>query len=121
MKSIAKFGTWLCLGAGLAFGMTNYHGQLMDASCYTQRADHSGKAWVACAPTASTTNFAIHTNGKVRMLNPAGNQKAEAAMQKGILKHDANGDMPVVVAGTRHGNMIRVESIRARGSETAVH
>ena len=81
----------------------------------------SEKAWVRCAPTASTTDFAIHTNGKIRMLDPAGNTKAETAFQNGDLKRDHNGDMPVVVDGHRHGNTIAVEGIRARGSNISVH
>jgi len=101
--------------------MTFYRGQLMDASCYTQN-DHSGaKSWVTCAPTATTTSFAIHTNGKVRMLDPAGNDKAETALKTGILRRDHNGDMPVIVGGWRHGNTIKVESIRAHKSDTSVH
>jgi hypothetical protein len=55
------------------------------------------------------------------MLDAAGNTKAEAAFQNGILKHDANGDVPVVIAGYRHGNTIKVESVRARGSDTSIH
>jgi hypothetical protein len=121
MKTIAKIGAWLCLTAALSFGITMYRGQLMDASCYNQNPAEGGKSWVRCAPTDSTTSFAIHSNGKVRMLDAVGNDKAEAAFKEGILKRDKNGDMPVVVAGWRHGNTIQVESIRARGSETSIH
>jgi len=122
MRSIAKCGMWLCLTAGLSFGITQYHGQLMDASCYNQSGhETAGKAWVQCAPTNATTQFAIHTNGKVRMLDENGNAKASTAFQEGILKRDGNGDMPVVVNGYRHGNTIKVESIRAHKSDTSVH
>jgi len=55
------------------------------------------------------------------MLDTTGNDKAETALKQGILKRDKNGDMPVEVSGRRHGNTIKVESIRARGSETSVH
>jgi len=113
---------WLCMAAGLAFGITQYRGQLMDASCYNDGAPQTaGKSWVRCAPTASTTQFAIHANGRVRVLDEAGNAKASTALQQNDLKRDSNGDMPVVVAGYRHGNTIKVESIRARGSDTSVH
>ena len=86
-----------------------------------QNSSQAGKSWVRCAPTDSTNSFAIHTNGKVRMLDVDGNSKAEAALKQGDLKRDKNGDMPVSVNGTRHGNTIRVESIRARGSDTSIH
>ena len=120
MGTLVKLGSCLCLAAALSFGMTTYRGQLMDASCYNQN-HQTGKAWVSCAPTASTTSFAIHTNGKVRMLDAGGNAKAETAFKQGDLKRDKNGDMPVVIAGTRHGNTIAVESIRAHGSNVSVH
>lgn len=57
----------------------------------------------------------------VRMLDAEGNHKAEAALKQGDLKRDKKGDMPVAVEGRRHGNTIKVESIRARGSDTSVH
>ena len=121
MKTIAKLVTWISIPAALAFGMTMYRGQLMDAACYNQNPNEAGKAWVRCAPTDNTTAFAIHTNGKVRVLDPAGNDKAEYAYKQGVLKRDKNGDMPVVIAGWRTGNRIKVESIRARGSDTATY
>ena len=108
--------------AGLGFAITPYHGQLMDASCYSQMGKQAeGKAWVQCAPTQATTTFAIHADGKVRMLDNGGNAKASEALEQGILKRDNNGDMPVVVMGYRHGNTIKVESIRAHGSDTSIH
>jgi len=122
MRSIAKLAIGLCFAAALSFGLTMYRGQLMDASRYNQnRANTGQKIWVQCAPTAATTSFAVHTNGGVRMLDEAGNNKATAAFQQGNLKNDKNGDMPVTVAGWRHGNTIKVESIRARGSNVSVH
>jgi hypothetical protein len=122
MTRIGKFASCLCLTAGLGFGMTEYRGQLMDATCYNQNPKQAGdKSWVRCAPTASTNTFAVHTNGRVRMLDSRGNDKAQAAFQQGVLKRDANGDMPIVLEGWRHGNTIKVESIRARGSDTSVH
>lgn len=123
MRMISTLAMGLCLTAALGFGMTQYRGQLMDASCYNNQnsSPSAEKSWVRCAPTASTTNFAIHTNGKVRMLDAVGNDRAETAFNSGVLKRDRNGDMPVVISGVRHGNSIRVESIRARGSDTSVH
>jgi hypothetical protein len=121
MKALSKLGMCLCLMSELSFGITLYRGQLMDASCYNQNPSATGKSWVRCAPTDATSTFAIHTSGKVRMLDSSGNDKAQTAVKTGILKRDANGDMPVAVSGHRHGNTINVESIRARGSDTSVH
>jgi hypothetical protein len=122
MRTIAKFGIGLAFTAGLGLAVDMYRGQLMDASCYNQNSSQAAeKIWVKCAPTSSTTAFAIHVEGKVRMLDAAGNDKAVAAFKGGILKHDPNGDMPVVIDGVRQGNTIKVEGIRARGSDTSVH
>src|SRR5215472_8939807 len=100
MRTIIKAGMCLSFAATLAFGLTQYRGQLMDASCYNQNPSTTGeKVWVRCAPTDSTTAFAIHTNGKIRMLDPAGNDKALTAFKNGNLKRDKNGDMPVTVQG----------------------
>jgi hypothetical protein len=122
MKTFAMFAFGLLLAAASGNAITMYRGQLMDASCYQQNLSNtSGKIWVTCAPTDTTTTFAIHTNQRVRMLDAAGNDKAQAAFKQGILKRDPNSDMPVVVAGYRHGNTIKVENIRARGSNTSVH
>jgi hypothetical protein len=112
----------LSFAATLGFGLTQYRGQLMDAACYNQNPSTTGeKVWVRCAPTDSTTTFAIHTDGKIRMLNTEGNDKALTAYKSGILKRDKNGDMPVIVQGYRHGNTIKVEGIRGHKSDTSVH
>jgi len=122
MKTLTKLGLTLCLSSAFLFAAVNiYRGQLMDASCYNQNPSAPGKAWVRCVPTGATTDFAIHTDGRIRMLDPAGNTKALAALQAGDLKQDRNGDMPVVIDGHRHGNTIRVEGIRAHKSDITVH
>jgi len=121
MTTIGKLGLALCFTSGLGFGITFYNGQLVDAACYNQNSNTSGeKVWVKCAPTAATT-FAIHANGKIRMLDNGGNDKVLTAFKNGDLKRDKNGDMPVVVSGHRHGDTITVEGVRARGSDTSVH
>jgi hypothetical protein len=122
MKTISRLGMGLCFLSALGFGITMYRGQLMDASCYNQNREVTGqKIWVRCAPTASTTSFAIRANGSVRMLDDDGNAKAAAAFKEGILKRDKNGDMPVTIDGRRHGDTIKVEGISARGSNISVH
>ena len=122
MRTILRLGFGLGITAALSLAVEMYHGQLMDASCYNQNASETAaKIWVKCAPTDATNAFAIHTEGKIRMLDSAGNDKASTALKEGILKHDSNGDMPVVIDGVRHGNTIDVEGIRARGSDISVH
>lgn len=121
MRMIAKLGIGLCLTLGLGFAST-YKGQLMDASCYKQNPSHQGeKTWVRCAPTPSTTSFAIHTMHGTRLLDNAGNDKARIALQNGQLNRDKNTDMPVVISGVRHGNTITVANIRARASNNTAH
>jgi len=122
MRISAKLGICTFMATSLSFAVTLYHGQLMDASCYNQNSSQTvEKSWVRCAPTNTTTAFAIHTNGHVRMLDVGGNAKAQAAFQDGVLRRDSNGDMPVIIDGSRHGNTIHVEGIRAHGSNTSVH
>jgi hypothetical protein len=122
MRTIIRFGIGLCLTVGLSFAVDMFRGQLVDASCYNQNPSKTdGKIWVRCAPKETTTTFAIHADGKIRMLDAAGNEKVQAAFKQGILKRDPNGDMPVVIDGSLQGNTIRVEGIRARGSDTSVH
>ena len=122
MKTLIRLGIAFAATAALALAINDYRGQLMDASCYNRNATNTGqRIWVRCAPTDATTAFAIHTEGRIRMLDPGGNVKAIAAVKGGYLKRDASGDFPVVIDGTRHGNTIQVEGIRARGSEVSVH
>ena len=127
MKIVITLGIAMGMVAGIGFAVDRddpamYHGQLMDASCYNQnQTSNTGKLWVTCAPKDSTTAFAIHTDGRIRMLDAAGNSKVEDALHQNMLKRDPNGDMPVVIDGWRHGNTIQVEGIRARGSDESLH
>jgi preprotein translocase subunit SecF len=124
MKTITRIGIGLGLTAGLSFGMEQYHGKLLDATCYHQNASSkngSEKIAAICAPTNSTTDFAIQTNGKVRIFDAAGNSKAATAVQEGIVKKGKDSDVDIAIYGTRHGDTIKVESIRGHKSLTAVH
>ena len=124
MKTITKIAIGFCLTTALSFGMQEWHGKLMDANCYNQNASAktSGeRIVVTCAPTSSTTTFAFKYGGKVRMLDAAGNDKAAAAVQQGLVKTGKDNDVDVAINGTRHGNTIKVESIRGHKSNTSVH
>src|ERR1700674_3512123 len=127
MKVIARLGIALCLAAGLSFAaLEEYRGKLLDASCANQSSTSQTKASEkmaqTCAPTASTVNFAIlASDGKVRMLDPAGNEKAATVLKNGDLKADKDGDFHVVIMGSRKGDTLKVESIRAHKSDVSVH
>jgi len=126
MKTITRLAAAFIFCGGLSFGMVvQYHGKLLDANCYNQngasRRVNGERMVVTCAPTASTSEFAIRTNGKVRMFDTAGNQKAATAIQDGLVKPSKDHDVDVAIYGTRHGNTIKVETIRNHKSETAVH
>src|SRR5439155_9894842 len=68
-----------------------------------------------CAPTASTTSFAImRTDGKVYKLDNEGNTKAAEAMKNGSLKAGNDGDVHVSLNGTSQGDSVKVDSLHGR-------
>jgi hypothetical protein len=94
----------------------SWNAKLLDASCASSNTStgekkSSEKLAQACAPTATTTAFAIEANGKVYTLDPAGNEKAASAMKSGTLKPDKDGDFHATVQGTAQGNTIKVDSV----------
>src|SRR5436309_3417189 len=125
MKTIVKLAIPLSLA--VASYAENWNAKLLDASCYDksspttqagQTTDKKSREAMSknCAPTASTTAFAIQTTGgKVYKLDPDGNTKAAAAMQGGTLKPDHDGDVHATVAGTLQGDSVKVDSVMARG------
>jgi hypothetical protein len=56
----------------LAFAGT-WTGRLLDANCATRQTN------ATCAPTSSTTAFAVDVNGKILKLDAEGNKKAAEA------------------------------------------
>lgn len=125
MQSITKLGLGLSLFAALSYAET-FNGKLIDASCFDSShsanrtatsADRSstGKLDKECAPTASTSNFAVETSGKkVYKLDHDGNVKATEAMQSGSVKPDDDGDVHVSVSGTKQGNTVTVDKIEGK-------
>lgn len=103
----------------------NFNGKLIDASCYSKSrassnsssADRAanGKVENQCAPTASTTNFAVESGKKIYRFDAAGNSKANEAMQSGSLKADNDGDVHVSISGSRQGDTVKVDSIQGKG------
>lgn len=126
MRTITILGFTLCAASLFCYG-ENFNGKLIDASCYdsghtaaraANSADRSSKEKLdkECAPTASTSKFAIQTSGKkVYKLDHDGNTKATEAMQSGALKPDDDGDVHVAVSGSKSGDTVKVDSIQGRG------
>jgi len=113
MKTIGKFGSLLCFGAMLGYGAT-LSGKLMDAACYdTQKSQKSHEdATKVCAPTATTTDFAIRTTtGKVYKVDSSGNSALADDIRKGALKKDHDGDIHATVNGSLKGDVVTVNSV----------
>jgi hypothetical protein len=104
MKTIAKLGIAFCLAGAFSYGAVYRGAKLLDASCYDQngKVRHEGKM---CAPTSSTTNFAIETrSGKIYKLDAQSNLKAQEAVQQGVVKANRYGDFRARVTGKREAN-----------------
>jgi len=128
MKTLTKPGIVFCMAAMASYA-ESWTGKLIDASC-----DDSNKATTAaagpkgaptsgekldrdCAPTATTTTFAVHANGKVYRLDSSGNAKAAADMQGGAIKPDKDGDVHVTVSGKMQGETISVDNLKFAGKK----
>jgi len=96
-------------------------GKLIDASCYQTRSTSatSGQKPVSlehidkdCAPTSSTTTFAILADGKVYKLDPSGNARVVEDRGRGQIKADKDGDVHISVTGSLEGDTIVVDKIK---------
>ena len=120
MKPLGKFGIILCLGAAFSYA-ESWTGKLLDASCYdTQKATIKSNESLArtCAPTASTTDFAIQTSaGKVYKVNTSGNSALADDIRNGVLKKDKDGDMHATITGSRDGDVVKVDSVNLEKKE----
>ena len=119
MKTIGKLGIMLCLGAAFSYA-ESWTGKVLDASCYdaqkttTKSPENLARA---CAPTASTTDFAIQTaSGKVYKI-ATGNSEFANDIRNGVLKKDKDGDIHATITGSREGEMVKVESINLEKKE----
>jgi len=114
IKTIGKLGLTLCLAATLSFGRT-WSAKVIDASCYdTRKAAHQteGSTAKVCAPTASTTNFAIQTStGKVYKVDSTGNSRLAGDIQSGALKKDHDGDIHAMVTGKLKSGVLTLNSV----------
>jgi hypothetical protein len=122
MKTLVKLAIPLAL-AGASYA-ENWNAKLLDSTCAdkngssstptTQNSDRKSREALAknCAPTASTTTYAIEaSDGKVYKLDSAGNTKVASEMQAGAIKPDRDGDVHVKVGGTLQGDTIKVDTV----------
>jgi hypothetical protein len=112
MKTIAKLGIAFCLAGAFSYGAVWRGAKLLDAPCYDQngKVRHEGSM---CAPTASTTNFAMETrNGKIYKLDAMSNAKAQKAVENGVVKASGSGVFHARITGKRESNgFVTVNSI----------
>src|SRR5215469_10692569 len=100
MRTI-KLGLMLCLAGALSFGAVWRGAKLLDASCFAEngRARRLGSM---CAPTESTTSFAMETQvGHFYKLDALSNEKAEKAFQGGGIRPNSHGDFRARLTGLR--------------------
>lgn len=115
MKTIWKLGALLGLGAAFCFGEV-WQAKVLDASCSDSRkgTEHKSSENLAreCAPTASTTDFAIQTSdGKVYKVDSSGSAGLAKDLRDGVLKKDKDGDVHANITGSREGETVKVTSI----------
>jgi hypothetical protein len=97
--------------AALAYAET-WTGRLLDANCATRQTT------AACAPTSSSTAFAVDVNGKILKLDSEGNKKAAEAFksynsgaERAKEPNSQYSQVTATVNGTMKGNQIKVDSI----------
>ena len=113
MKKLAMIGITFGLAATASYG-ADWEGKLIDAVCYdtTQAKSTGDKINRECAPTASTSAFAIHTGGKVYKFDSSGNEKAAALLQAKAVKRSKDGDVEIKIEGSLQDNTVSVKSIK---------
>jgi len=115
MTAMGKVGILVCVGAVCSYAET-WTGKVMDAACYDTRktAEHKSNEEIAraCAPTATTTDFAIQTSaGKVYKVDSSGNSELAKDIRNGVLKKDKDGDIHATVTGSLDGETMKVTTI----------
>ena len=111
MLKIITVGAVLVFGSALAFGET-FNGRLVDANCTAEQQTSS-----SCAPTTSTTSFALQVAGKTLRLDADGNRKAADALKATGSSADrakepnASSQVMAKVEGTLSGDEIKVDTV----------
>jgi hypothetical protein len=90
-----------------------WSGSLVDASCTAEK-----KSGAECAPTSSTSSFAlVLADGKIVKLDAAGNTKAADALKNSADRSkdpDKKAAVRASVTGSMSGDMIQVESLEVK-------
>jgi hypothetical protein len=127
MKTFISLAITMCLVAGLSYA-EKFNGKLMDAACYnsnkvaSQESGHKTYHSITktCAPTASTTTFAVRVTGNAFgkdggntiKLDESGNAQALAEMRSGALQRDHDGDVHIRVSGKLMGETLKTASVK---------
>ena len=112
MKILLMIGTVLCFGSSICFA-ESWTGKLVDSACVDRQGGNppQQKTQNTCAPSRSTTNFAVRTaDGRVLRLDSTGNVKAAEMMHASESSKTNDGTM-VILTGAQEGRVVRVESI----------
>ncbi len=111
MRRVLRTGALLTVVSALALAET-WSGKLVDATCADPQKTES------CAPTTSTSAFAIVSSGKMLKLDATGNTKAAEALKNrensANRSKDPNSQITARVQGTLDGDVIKVDSIDVR-------
>ena len=105
-----------CVGLAAA---ESFSGTLLDASCAAQQQSQQQQqqqSMQSCAPTSSTTSFALSVSGKIYNLDSNGNTKAAEAMKNRADRSanpnsTASSAVTASVTGKKEGETITVETI----------
>ncbi len=113
MRTIPRLAGLLCMTGAMCFAATWRGASLLDARCYDQHGKVSHVARM-CAPTASTTNFAMESeSGKIYKLDSQSNRMAEQAFENSVIQPDRHGVYHATVTGEREqGSFVAVSSIQ---------
>jgi hypothetical protein len=130
MKAFTTLAITLCFAATSSYAAQHYTGKLMDADCYNSNkvATHENghKTYhditKTCAPTESTTTFAIRITGSpyggdvgnTIKLDDAGNALVMSELKSGVLKKDSDGDVHIRARGKLMGETLTNASISPR-------
>jgi len=120
MKTTTTLGIILCMAGAVGYAK-DFDGKLIDASCYLTRStsNASGQKPVKldkidkdCAPTSSTTTFAVLSDDKIYKLDDATNARIAEDRQRGKIKADKDGDVHISVSGKLEGDTIVGDKVK---------
>jgi len=118
MRRLVTFAATVAFFASLALAET-WSGKLIDATCMDQQKGAGAAATATCNPSATTTAFAVQSEGKTFRLDQAGNAKATDALKnRADRSADPNApavpDITVKITGTRDGEVIKVDTVEVK-------